>query len=112
MLPVLPTTVVGSYSVPEWLERLKTDYYRNRISRSHLGEIHDMAVKAISRLASQGRPCASATAASATMESARAADIGSPGGVTRGARTGAMASARATQTGGSGSMQVRIVVNH
>lgn len=46
MLPVLPTTVVGSYSVPEWLERLKTDYYRNRISRSHLGEIHDMAIKA------------------------------------------------------------------
>jgi 5-methyltetrahydropteroyltriglutamate--homocysteine methyltransferase len=46
MLPVLPTTVVGSYSVPEWLERLKTDYYRNRISRSHLSEIHDMAIKA------------------------------------------------------------------
>jgi 5-methyltetrahydropteroyltriglutamate--homocysteine methyltransferase len=45
-LPLLPTTVVGSYSVPEWLERLKTDYYRNRISRSHLHEIHDMAVKA------------------------------------------------------------------
>ncbi|MGH3865133.1 MAG: hypothetical protein ACRDQ4_03170 [Pseudonocardiaceae bacterium] len=46
MTPVLPTTVVGSYSVPEWLERLKTDYYRNRISRSHLREIHDMAIKA------------------------------------------------------------------
>ena len=46
MTPALPTTVVGSYSVPEWLERLKTDYYRNRISRSHLGEIHDMAIKA------------------------------------------------------------------
>jgi 5-methyltetrahydropteroyltriglutamate--homocysteine methyltransferase len=46
MTPLLPTTVVGSYSVPEWLERLKTDYYRNRISRSHLGEIHDMAIKA------------------------------------------------------------------
>ncbi len=45
-VPVLPTTVVGSYSVPEWLERLKTDYYRNRISRSHLREIHDMAIKA------------------------------------------------------------------
>ncbi|MGH3718986.1 MAG: hypothetical protein ACRDRI_09135 [Pseudonocardiaceae bacterium] len=45
-LPVLPTTVVGSYSVPEWLERLKTDYYRNRISRGHLREIHDMAIKA------------------------------------------------------------------
>jgi 5-methyltetrahydropteroyltriglutamate--homocysteine methyltransferase len=43
---VLPTTVVGSYSVPEWLERLKTDYYRNRISRTHLREIHDMAIKA------------------------------------------------------------------
>src|ERR671917_1397267 len=46
MTLLLPTTVVGSYSVPEWLERLKTDYYRNRISRSHLGEIHDMAIKA------------------------------------------------------------------
>ncbi|MGH3973616.1 MAG: hypothetical protein ACRDS9_09845 [Pseudonocardiaceae bacterium] len=46
MIPVLPTTVVGSYSVPEWLERLKTDYYRNRISRTHLREIHDMAIKA------------------------------------------------------------------
>lgn len=46
VLPVLPTTVVGSYSVPEWLERFKTDYYRNRISRTHLGEIHDMAIKA------------------------------------------------------------------
>jgi 5-methyltetrahydropteroyltriglutamate--homocysteine methyltransferase len=45
-LPLLPTTVVGSYSVPEWLERLKTDYYRNRISRTHLHEIHDMAIKA------------------------------------------------------------------
>jgi 5-methyltetrahydropteroyltriglutamate--homocysteine methyltransferase len=46
MVPVLPTTVVGSYSVPEWLERLKTDYYRNRISATHLREIHDMAAKA------------------------------------------------------------------
>jgi methionine synthase II (cobalamin-independent) len=46
MTPVLPTPVVGSYSVPEWLERLKTDYYRNRISRSHLRGIHDMAIKA------------------------------------------------------------------
>lgn len=44
--PLLPTTVVGSYSVPEWLERLKTDYYRGRISRTHLGEIHDVAIKA------------------------------------------------------------------
>lgn len=46
MIPVLPTTVVGSYSVADWLERLKTDYYRNRISGAHLREIHDMAIKA------------------------------------------------------------------
>ena len=43
---LLPTTVVGSYSVPEWLERLKTDYYQRRISAQHLSEIHDVAIKA------------------------------------------------------------------
>ena len=43
---LLPTTVVGSYSVPEWLERLKTEYYQRRISAQHLAEIHDMAIKA------------------------------------------------------------------
>ena len=42
----LPTTVVGSYSVPEWLERLKTEYYQRRISAAHLAEIHDVAIKA------------------------------------------------------------------
>jgi 5-methyltetrahydropteroyltriglutamate--homocysteine methyltransferase len=47
MSPVLlPTTVVGSYSVPEWLERLKTEYYQRRISAQHLGEIHEVAIKA------------------------------------------------------------------
>jgi 5-methyltetrahydropteroyltriglutamate--homocysteine methyltransferase len=45
-LPQLPTTVVGSYSVPEWLERLKTEYYQRRISAAHLAEIHDVAIKA------------------------------------------------------------------
>jgi len=45
-LPLLPTTVVGSYSVPEWLERLKTDFYLHRISAAHLDEIHDVAIKA------------------------------------------------------------------
>jgi 5-methyltetrahydropteroyltriglutamate--homocysteine methyltransferase len=45
-LPVLPTTVVGSYSMPGWLERLKTDYLGRRISRQDLDEIHDTAVKA------------------------------------------------------------------
>ncbi len=43
---VLPTTVVGSYSVPEWLERLKTEYYQRRISAAHLTEIHEVAIKA------------------------------------------------------------------
>ena len=32
--------------MPEWLERLKTDYYRSRMSRTQLDEIHDCAVKA------------------------------------------------------------------
>ncbi|HEY2220561.1 hypothetical protein [Actinomycetospora sp.] len=43
---VLPTTVVGSWPVPEWLERLKTDYFRSRMSRTQLEEIHDCAVTA------------------------------------------------------------------
>src|SRR6266540_4160608 len=43
---LLPTTVVGSYSVPEWLERLKTDYYQRRISGAYLQEIHEVAIKA------------------------------------------------------------------
>jgi len=43
---LLPTTVVGSYPVPEWLERLKTDYYQRRISAQHLNEIHEVAIKA------------------------------------------------------------------
>ena len=45
-LPVIPTTVVGSYSMPGWLERLKTEYFARRISRQELDEIHDVAVKA------------------------------------------------------------------
>ena len=42
----LATSVVGSYSVPEWLERLKTDYYQRRISETFLSEIHEVAIKA------------------------------------------------------------------
>jgi 5-methyltetrahydropteroyltriglutamate--homocysteine methyltransferase len=45
-LPLLPTTVVGSYSMPGWLERLKTEYFARRISKRDLDEIHDTAVKA------------------------------------------------------------------
>ena len=43
--PILPTTMVGSYSMPGWLERLKTDYFARRISRHDLDEIHDAAVR-------------------------------------------------------------------
>jgi 5-methyltetrahydropteroyltriglutamate--homocysteine methyltransferase len=42
----LPTTVIGSYPVPEWLGQLKNDFYRHRISRHYLDEIHEMAIKA------------------------------------------------------------------
>jgi 5-methyltetrahydropteroyltriglutamate--homocysteine methyltransferase len=45
-LPLLPTTVVGSYPVPEWLERLKTDYFRGRMSPAQLADVHEMAIKA------------------------------------------------------------------
>jgi hypothetical protein len=37
--PYLPTTVVGSYSVPGWLERLKTEFYQRRTSARHLTDI-------------------------------------------------------------------------
>ena len=43
---VLATSVVGSYSVPEWLERLKTDFYQRRISGQYLEDIHEVAIKA------------------------------------------------------------------
>jgi len=45
-LPIIPTTIVGSYAMPGWLERLKTDYFARRISRHDLEEIYDSAVKA------------------------------------------------------------------
>lgn len=43
---LLPTAVVGSWPVPEWLERLKTDWFSGRMSRTQLDEIHDCAVTA------------------------------------------------------------------
>src|SRR5215472_1429967 len=45
-LPILPTAIVGSYAMPGWLERLKTDYFSRRISRHDLDEIYDAATKA------------------------------------------------------------------
>jgi len=45
-LPILPTSMVGSYAMPGWLERLKTDYFARRISHHDLEEIYDAAAKA------------------------------------------------------------------
>jgi 5-methyltetrahydropteroyltriglutamate--homocysteine methyltransferase len=44
--PLLLTAVVGSYSMPGWLERVKNDYLLRRIGRHDWEEIHDAAVKA------------------------------------------------------------------
>ncbi|HZS33491.1 MAG TPA: methionine synthase [Methylomirabilota bacterium] len=44
--PILATAVVGSYSLPGWLERAKNDYLLRRLSRHDLDEMHDAAVKA------------------------------------------------------------------
>jgi 5-methyltetrahydropteroyltriglutamate--homocysteine methyltransferase len=43
---LLATRVVGSYSVPEWLGRLKTDRGRGRISPTYLDEVHEVVIKA------------------------------------------------------------------
>jgi 5-methyltetrahydropteroyltriglutamate--homocysteine methyltransferase len=43
---LLPTTVVGSYSVPEWLERFKTDFYQHRVSSQYLQDVHENVINA------------------------------------------------------------------
>src|ERR671926_451170 len=43
---LLPTAVVGSYSVPGWLERGESEYFQRRISGDTLDEIHDVAINA------------------------------------------------------------------
>lgn len=43
---LLPTSVIGSWSVPDWLERAKTGVHHGALSRSQLSDMHDMAVKA------------------------------------------------------------------
>lgn len=48
-LPLLPTTVVGSYPVAEWMERLKTEYFRGKMSHAQLTDVHEMAIKAALR---------------------------------------------------------------
>ena len=43
---LLPTAVVGSYSVPAWLERARNDFLQRRLTRLDLDEMHDAVVKA------------------------------------------------------------------
>src|SRR5712692_556625 len=43
---LFPTSVVGSYAVPEWLANVKTDFFQRRVGRSVLDEIHLAALKA------------------------------------------------------------------
>ena len=43
--PLLPTAVIGSYSMPEWLKRAKNDYLQRRVSRHDLDEMHDAVRK-------------------------------------------------------------------
>jgi len=42
---LLPTAVIGSYSMPEWLKRAKNDYLQRRVSRHDLDEMHDAVRK-------------------------------------------------------------------
>src|SRR5918995_1571985 len=44
-LPPLPTTVIGSYSMPAWLERAKNDFLQRKVSRHDLDEMYDSARK-------------------------------------------------------------------
>ena len=43
---LFPTSVIGSYSVPEWLERAKTDYLQRRISADQLNDMHNIVIQA------------------------------------------------------------------
>ena len=45
-LPLLPATVIGSYSMPAWLERAKNDYLQRKVSRHDLDEMYEAARKA------------------------------------------------------------------
>jgi len=45
-IPPLPTTVIGSYSMPAWLERAKNDFLQRKVSRHDLDDMYDAARKA------------------------------------------------------------------
>src|SRR5262249_46187218 len=44
-LPLLSTAVIGSYSMPAWLERAKNDYLSRKLSRHDLDEMHEAVRK-------------------------------------------------------------------
>ncbi len=44
-LPLLPTTVIGSYSLPAWLEHVRELGRRNTLTPAQVEEAHDNAVK-------------------------------------------------------------------
>lgn len=44
-LPILPTTVVGSYSLPKWLELARELYNQGKLTDEEIEEAHDNAVK-------------------------------------------------------------------
>lgn len=43
---LLPTGVIGSYAIPEWLERAKTDYLQRRLGGEQLQDMHNIVIKA------------------------------------------------------------------
>ncbi len=43
---LFPTSVIGSYAIPEWLERAKTDYLQRRISKDQLHDMHNVVIQA------------------------------------------------------------------
>jgi 5-methyltetrahydropteroyltriglutamate--homocysteine methyltransferase len=45
-LPPLPTTVIGSYSMPAWLARAKNEFLLRKLSHHDLDEMYDAARKA------------------------------------------------------------------
>ena len=46
-LPLLPTSVIGSYSFPRWLDRIREEGSRGRLSPAEMEEAHDNAVKSV-----------------------------------------------------------------
>jgi len=46
-LPLLPTTVIGSYSFPKWLDHIRELGKRNTVTPAELEEAHDNAVRSV-----------------------------------------------------------------